>query len=212
VAGTDYITVKLNGTVIDGGTLYASVVSAGAAVAANSFAAVPGTGEAGVSTGIVIVVRDAQGNTVPGLNVARLVVSIGGANADSSAGAIQADTGTTYSTSYTPTAAGVDQITITLDGSGISGSPYSSTVAPTGVTLDSILASVPDGAAGSPTNVNIFVRDQFGNRVPGQAGKLAATVTGANPQALSTPVEQGDTSYVTSYTPLNTGADTVAIT
>ncbi len=98
--------------------------TAGAANAAASSATVPG-GVQGQTTTITIQLRDQFGNavTVGGANV---VASVTGANPGA---AVVADLGTgIYLASYLPQNAGTDQISITLNGTPIGGSPYSSVI------------------------------------------------------------------------------------
>jgi hypothetical protein len=86
------------------------------------------SGVAGRATTVLITVRDTNGNTMTGA-ASGLAVIIGGTNAGATPGAITDNNNGTYSVAYTPSTAGVDTLSITLDGAAISGSPYSSTVA-----------------------------------------------------------------------------------
>src|SRR5690606_41000326 len=98
----------------------------GAAACASALTASVPAGTAGSATTVTVTVRDANGNKVPGA-ASLLAGSVSGANtATLSSFTQQADS--TYTAAYTPTAAGTDKIAITLDGTAISGSPYSSLV------------------------------------------------------------------------------------
>ncbi|MFO7848151.1 MAG: invasin domain 3-containing protein [Balneolaceae bacterium] len=78
-------------------------------------------------TTITITVEDSFGNRVEGV-ADDLEVSIGGANSGTAVEPISDDGDGIYSTSYTPTSSGEDEITITLNETGIAGSPYTSDV------------------------------------------------------------------------------------
>ncbi|HEU4565048.1 MAG TPA: filamin/ABP280 repeat domain-containing protein, partial [Gemmatimonadaceae bacterium] len=92
--------------------------------AAASTATVP-NGIVGKATPITVQAKDAYGNreTTGGATVA---VSVSGAN--TAAPPVTDNGNGTYGASYTPAAAGTDQVAITLDGTPIAGSPYTSTV------------------------------------------------------------------------------------
>ncbi|MGR4862194.1 putative Ig domain-containing protein [Caulobacter sp. LARHSG274] len=104
-----------------------SVTWVGTRSPAQSTASAP-SGVAGRATTVLITVRDTNGNTMTGA-ASGLAMAIGGTNAGATPGAITDNGNGTYSVTYTPSAAGVDTLSITLDGVAISGSPYSSTVA-----------------------------------------------------------------------------------
>jgi len=104
----------------------------GSPTAASSSASVPATGAVDVATTIVITVRDASNNLIAG-QAANLAVSItAGPNTGATFAAITDNANGTYTTSYTPAAAGVDSFAFTLSEGGtptaIGGGPYSSTV------------------------------------------------------------------------------------
>ena len=105
VAGSDAIGITLDegsGPVAIGGSPYPSTVTVGGAAPALSTAVVP-DGTAGEVTDIVITVRDASGNKVPG-EAGNLAVIVSGANAGAVMAVITENLAdTTYSTSYTPT-------------------------------------------------------------------------------------------------------------
>jgi hypothetical protein len=102
-----------------------------AADATQSTATVPATGTVGVATSITVQAKNALGaNMTTGGDT--VVVSITGANTATPTVTDNADG--TYSASYTPTAAGADSVAIRLNGTAISGSPYTVTVAAAGGT------------------------------------------------------------------------------
>lgn len=148
-------------------------VTPAAAFAAHTTADVP-AGASGQVTEITITVRDEFGNPVVDLDLALLSVAIGGTNAGVPVSDIVNQGGGLYSVTYTPTAAGVDEIAITLDGVPIQGSPYSSTV-----------------VAGSPVSMQIETEP-----AGGPAGSVIGGVGGGFPSVLvqdeaANPVEDG---------------------
>jgi len=109
--------------------------------ATDSTATVPAEGEVGAVTSITIQSKDIFGNnlTVGGCTV---VVSVTGAN---TATPTVTDVGDgTYTCSYTPTSGGTDSVAITLDGTAISGSPYTSEVANIGGTCHTAFTFAPN--------------------------------------------------------------------
>ena len=75
--------------------------------------------------GVVVQARDANDNALT-TGGATVVVTVTGSN---SATPAVTDVGDgTYTASYTPTSSGSDNVAITLDGTPISGSPFTSTV------------------------------------------------------------------------------------
>src|SRR5439155_808063 len=177
--GTDNVAIRLSGTAI-GGSPYTSVVSTGGASAAQSTAAVPagaaGSGRTPSSAG-----RDGRGNVGSGSNDASLVSMTGSGEKRAKPRVAGAGSGV-YTASYTPTAAGTDNVTIRLSGTAIGGSPYSSVVSTGGASAARSTAVVPAGTAGSATTLNITVRDGSGNMRSGSkdARLLSVTVSGAN--------------------------------
>jgi hypothetical protein len=112
---------------LDSDTSTAVVLNPGAPAPTQTTATVP-NGTAGSTTFLTIIVRDATGNKVPG-EAGNLAVTVSGANAGAAVAAVTENTAdTAYTTSYTPTVAGTDQLAITLGGTAISGSPYASAV------------------------------------------------------------------------------------
>jgi large repetitive protein len=178
VTATDQTTPSITGAQA-GITVQAAAASAG-----QTTAAVP-AGTAGSVTAIVVTVRDAYGNKVPGA-APQLAGSVTGANTATLTAAVeQADT--TYATSYTPTVAGADTVAITLGGVGISGSPYESIVS-TGAAA-SVTAVDGDNQIGLLSKtVNIppavLVEDAQGNPVAGET--VTFVVTGGGGSATGT--------------------------
>jgi hypothetical protein len=72
-------------------------------------------------------------------------------------------------------------------------------------------ASVPDGRSAESTPITIRLNDEFGNRVEGQAGSLAVSVTGANEVSNIDVSDRGDGNYSASYKPIQAGTDQVHV-
>lgn len=208
--GSDSIAITLNGTAISGSP-FASTVHAGLAVsAAHTTASVPATGATGVATNITVQARDSVGDPWP-TGGDTVVVTVTGAN--SATPSVTDNTDGTYSTSYTPNNAGSDSVAITLNGDAISGSPYGSSVSLTlAPTAAQTTASVPSGGfVGTATNITVQVRDQNGDPWTTGGDTVVVTVSGDN-SATPTVTDNSDGTYSASYTPGNTGSDSIAIT
>ena len=115
------------GSGVDNVTSNLFTIVAANANASNTTAVVP-NGSAGDPTQITITVEDSFGNRVEGVasNLSASIIS--GSNSGASVQPISDDGNGIYSTSYTPTSNGTDQIRIELNGSPISGSPFKSFV------------------------------------------------------------------------------------
>jgi hypothetical protein len=208
VAGTDHVAITMNGTPISGSP-YLTTVGAGAASPAHSTATVP-DGTAGLPTDIVVQARDGNGNPLTS-GGATVVVTISGANAVGPMTATDMGDGT-YTASYTPAVAGTDSVAITMDGTPISGSPFTSTVVAPVLTPANSTATVTDGTAGLPTAILVQARDQRGEPWISGGVTVLITVFGANPVGSLLVTDEGDGTYTASYTPTVAGTDSVAIT
>jgi adhesin/invasin len=208
LAGTDTVAITMNGTAISGSP-YTSTVGAGGAVPAQSTATVP-NGAPGLPTQIVVQARDAYGNPVStgGETVA---MTVSGAN-NPGALTVTDQANGTYTASYTPTLAGTDAVAITMNGTAIGGSPFTSTVSVGAVSPAQSTATVPDGVAGLPTAIVVQARDAYGNPVSTGGETVSVTVAGTNGAGALTVTDQGDGTYAAGYTPTVAGADEVAIT
>ncbi|MFO8173973.1 MAG: filamin/ABP280 repeat domain-containing protein [Longimicrobiales bacterium] len=184
-------------------------VETGSASPGNSTATVP-DGTAGIATGILVQARDAQGNLLDtgGENVQ---VSVSGANTVATFAAVDNGDGT-YSARYTPVNAGTDRVAITMNGTAISGSPFTSSVSPGNASPSSSTAIVPNGAAGSRTDIVVQARDSEGNRVSVGGETVEISVSGTNNEGALTVTDEGDGTYTAGYVPTAVGTDNVAIT
>lgn len=126
-------------------------------------------GSAGDATNITVTVRDAFGNRVEGVASLLEVSVTGGPNEGAEIATITDSGNGVYSTSYTPTGTGDDEITITLDGVGIEGSPFTSTVSTSDAEVVIMEQQPLETVAGEiivgPPSVQ--VNDGLSNGVPG---------------------------------------------
>ncbi|MGE0352896.1 MAG: invasin domain 3-containing protein, partial [Gemmatimonadales bacterium] len=182
-------------------------VNPAAASGATSTATVPTTGTAGTATNITVQARDQFGNTVT-VGGAAVVVTVTGANAATPA---VTDNGNgTYSTSYTPTNAGPDNIAITLNSVAVAGSPFTSTVGSSGTVSPSLSTvavspgTITASSGSSQSTITVTVKDQFGNPIGGATVVLAATPTTGN--TLTQPVGTTNASGVATGTLSSTSA------
>ncbi len=99
-----------------------------------------------------------------------------------------------------------------MDGSPISGSPYTSRV--DGASPAHSTATVPDGKVKEPTNIVVQARNVYGNPVTVGGETVVITVSGTNTAGPITATDVGDGTYTASYTPhpVRTGKDYVEIT
>jgi hypothetical protein len=122
VAGTDQITVRVDGTPVPGSP-FASVVAPGAASPATTTAAVPALWRLFVDSGdvpVVITVRDAQGNVRAGLGDQVEIQVDGGAPIEAQPGGDGL-----YRASFSPPRLDEDiPVVVRLNGGAIDDSPY----------------------------------------------------------------------------------------
>jgi hypothetical protein len=207
-AGTDIVAITMDGSPVSGSP-FTSAVGEGAVSPAHSTAVVP-DGAVGLPTDIVVQARDESGNPLSS-GGATVAITVSGANNPGSLAVLDQADGT-YTASYTPTAAGTDNVAINMDGSPVSGSPFTSTVGEGAVSPAHSTAVVPDGTAGLPTNILVQARDGSGNPMSSGGAKVAVDVSGANNPGSLRVFDQGDGTYTAEYTPTAIGTDDVAIT
>jgi hypothetical protein len=167
-------------------------------------------GTSGGATNIVVQARDKGGNPLTS-GGATVVVTVSGANNAGALDVTDQDNGT-YTASYSPVAAGTDYIAITVDGTPIGGSPFTSTVGAGEVSPARSTATVPPGEVGSPTHIVVQARDGNGNPLSSGGETVVVTVSGANNPGALTVTDQGNGTYTASYTPTAVGTDHVAVT
>jgi hypothetical protein len=140
-------------------------VSAGAPVAAQSSATVPG-GTAGQVTTIQIRLKDAQRNPVTGRRDA-ITVTISGANTVTQV-PVAEQSGGSYTASYTPQKTGTDQVLVKVLGVSLTGSLTSTVIAgpasaeESQVVMPSSVTVFPNQL---PVRLTITAFDALGNRI-----------------------------------------------
>ena len=207
-AGTHAVAAEIDGLRIE--AIATVTVTAGPADAASS-SATAGNGTAGSPTAIAIRLEDQFGNPASG-QAGRISVQITGANSIT-AGEAQDQGGGAYAASYTPRAAGVDQITVRVGGIAVPGAPISSSVAVGTASPGTTTAEVPAtwrifGNSGQ-IPVRVTVRDAEGNVRAGVSDVVEVQVSGI-PTVL-TAQSNGDGVYTTSFPPPSLGDVPVAI-
>ncbi|MCJ7626881.1 MAG: Ig-like domain-containing protein, partial [Longimicrobiales bacterium] len=167
-------------------------------------------GTAGSATSLFVQARNSSGYALSS-GGAGVVVNVSGANAAGPITAIDAGDGT-YTASYTPTATGIDNVAITLNGAPLGGSPFPSKVGAGSACPANSTAKVGSGTAGLPTNIVVQARDAYGNPLSVGGETVVITVSGTNHPGALTVTDRANGTYTASYTPTATGIDRVAIT
>jgi invasin-like protein/Big-like domain-containing protein len=174
-------------------------VAAGSPSASTSSATVP-PGQAGEPTTIEILLKDVHGNPTAG-KASAIALSIAGPN---NIGGLEASDqgGGRYTVRYTPQVAGTDQVTIRVSGGALTGSPFSSAVAPGPVSPAASIATVTVTFVGCGffscewrIDAVITARDAFGNPTGKGGDTVQMSVDGGLPVAA---VDQGNGTYVAS--------------
>ncbi|MDZ7755140.1 filamin/ABP280 repeat domain-containing protein [Rhodohalobacter sp.] len=124
-------------------------------------------GIAGNTTNISITLEDEFNNPVSGA-AGQLDVTVSGANSDTPA-VSESGTPGEYTSSYTPTSTGTDNIEITLNGSQIPGSPFTSEVTTSDISasVSNVTANPATLQAGNSSTVTVEVRDGSNNPIGG---------------------------------------------
>jgi hypothetical protein len=180
---------------------------AGPADPTNTTATVP-DGTAGNETIISITVLDQYDNPVSGA-AGNLSVVISGENS-ATPSVSESSTAGEYTASYTPTTAGSDQVAISLNGTPISGSPYTSTVTTSDISASnsSVTADPETLQVGINSVVTVELRDDNNNLIGGLAGDINVSVSG---NGTAGPVSE-ESSGIYEFTVSNNTAQTVTVT
>jgi adhesin/invasin len=158
-------------------------------------------------TTITVTARDGFDNPIPGLAVTLSATGPGNTltqpdtptgNNGSTAGLLSASSPGNREVSATIAGTAVNQ-TVTI--AVASGAPSAARST----------ATVPVGKAGEVTTVEIRLKDAQGNDVPGKAGAIAVSVSGANSKNSLDASDRGDGRYTATYTPQNAGTDRVQV-
>ena len=187
-AGARSVTATANGIALE--QVATVTVQAGTPSATTSTATVPASGLAGEPTAIEIQLKDALGNPAPG-RAAAIAITIGGANNVGGVGASD-EGGGRYTASYTPQAAGTDQVAIAVSGAPLDGSPFASQVQPGPSAAGQSSADVPGSVSiFSSFTITVTIRDRFGNVVGHGGDPVELQIDGA-PRTLT---DQGNGTY-----------------
>src|SRR5690606_32824819 len=119
-------------------------------------------GTAGEVTTIVVTVKDIHDNPV-GKGGANVKAEITGVNPQSVTAMDNGDG--TYTITYTPVKSGIDEISITLDGEAISGSPYISNISFGPINELILTSEVINLASGDTDKIIVTLKDAYGNTV-----------------------------------------------
>jgi filamin len=206
-AGRDTVSVTVNGRTAGTGT-WRSVIAPAAADPRRTSAAIP-AGVAGRPTAIVVTTRDAYNNRVVQRG-SRVAVQVSGTNGGAPVTVHDNGDGT-FAATYTPTVAGDDAVTVSLNGTVVDGSPFAAAVAAGPPEPMRCTAVVPPGRVGMTTTTSIQVRDAYGNAVSDVTGLLNVRINGANTHADIRINQMGKGSFAATYTPSAQGTDTVVV-
>ena len=173
----------------------------------SSVSATPGSipASAGSSaSAVTVIVRDSRGNPLAGKSVS--LSATGAGVSITQPGATDASGAT--SGRFSATGAGEHVITAQTDNITLGTATVRVAAGP--VVPSATEVTVPGGTAGSATSIDITLKDQFGNSVPGAAGQIAVAVSGANSNP-SVPVEETGGRYRAAYTPTVAGTDQIDV-
>ncbi len=163
-------------------------VGPGEPSAGTSSATVP-NGTAGAGTAIQIQLKDEQENPVPGAADA-ISVEVSGANSVTSV-PVTDNGGGGYTATYTPSAAGSDQVEIRVNGTPIAGGPFTSVVSPGPVNPPTSTAEVTrSGGIFATIHALVTARDAFGNPV-GHGGDQVVVQVNGNTAVQATDLGNG---------------------
>ncbi len=190
-------------------TFTATAEAGPASAEKSSVSAAPGTiaaSQGATKATITIVVRDSRNNPLPGQSVS--LTATGAGVTLTQPGPTNA-AGTTTGT-LSATVAGPHEITAMT--SGVTLGSATVTVTPGAPSAARTTVTVPNGTVGTPTEVLIALRDEFGNALPDEAGLIVVSVSGANSVGRAGVNDLGGGSYRAVYTPTTAGVDQVGVT
>jgi len=200
VTGPHVITAVTGGVTLGSATV---TVTPGAPSAARTSVTVP-NGTVEIPTEVLIALQDEFGNALPD-SKGQIVVSVSGANTVGSVG-IDDLGGGSYRADYTPHTAGIDQVSVTVAGTAVVGSPFTSTVAAGAADPGHTTADVPKEVAlfnptENPVHITVRTADKHGNPVGHGGSQVAITVQRDNVVVALPPVtDVGDGTYTASWT------------
>jgi len=198
--GPHVITAVTGGVTLGSATV---TVTPGAPSAARTSVTVP-NGTVEIPTEVLIALQDEFGNPLAD-SKGQIVVSVSGANTVGSVG-IDDLGGGSYRADYTPHVAGIDQVSVTVAGVAVVGSPFTSTVAAGAADPGHTTADVPKDVAlfnptENPVHITVRTADKHGNPVGHGGSQVTITVQRDNNVVAVPPVtDVGDGTYTASWT------------
>ncbi len=209
-AGTDNISIELNGTPISGSPFTSEVESTSAENV--SIQQQPGETVAGQS--VVgppsALVTDGADNPVSGVEVTASL--LGGTFANGNNITNSDVDGVAEFGNLVINDAGNYEIEFAADGVSENATTDPFEVISAAGDPSNSSADVPDGTAGETTEITITVEDEFGNAVTGAEDDLVVEVTGDNTATPEVSESGTPGDYTASYTPTNAGTDQIDIT
>jgi adhesin/invasin len=156
---------------------------------------------------ITVTARDAFDNPVPDL-----AVTLSATGTGSTLTQPASPTGSNGSTTglLSATTPGNPVVSATIAGTAVT-QTATVTVSPGVPSAAHSSATVPAGTAGKGTALEIRLKDAEGNDVPGEAGAIAVSVSGANSRGSISASDQGGGRYTATYTPERAGTDQVQV-
>jgi hypothetical protein len=156
---------------------------------------------------ITVTARDAFDNPVPDLAVTLSAIGTGSTLTQPAS-----PTGSNGSTTglLSATTPGNPVVSATIAGTAVT-QTATVTVSPGVPSAAHSSATVPAGTAGKGTALEIRLKDAEGNDVPGEAGAIAVSVSGANSRGSISASDQGGGRYTATYTPERAGTDQVQV-
>lgn len=210
-AGSNTLVATVDATGVSGNpvTFTATAVAGPASADRSSLSAAPGSiaaSQGSVTSTITIVVRDAGGIPLAGQAVS--LAATGSGVTLTQPGPTNAS-GTT-SGKLSATVAGPH--VVTAQTGGVTLGTVTVTVTPGAPSPARTTVTVPNGTAGTPTEIQIVLQDEFGNALAGAAGQIDVSVSGANTENDAHVDDAGGGSYRATYTPTRAGTDQVTVT
>ncbi len=157
-------------------------VSPGPPAAGRSSAEVP-NGVAGVATTISVQLEDEFGTRVAGA-AGSIAISIAGANPAPSLPVTDRGGGS-YTASYVPTRVGTDNVDLRVNGTGVAGSPFTSTIVPGPASPSTTTATViKSGVLFYRIDASVTTRDAQGNPL-GRGGDRIEILVNGSPASVA---------------------------
>jgi serine/threonine protein kinase len=164
--------------------------------------------ECGHVTAITILLKDSYGKRLKS-GGDTVVVAVNGANR--ARPTVTDVKNGSYTATYTPTVAGTDRLSVTLNGVPIAGSPFTVDIRSGPPDANRTTVKAPEGAAGAETRIVIELLDASGNPAAGDDASLEVSVAGVNADAAATVSKQDTGQYHATYLPALTGVDQIKV-